>query len=434
MNVIEGQKLNKSMDNIIVRKDKGNRGIKGNNSTGIVLDNEIFSKHILAIGSIGSGKTNLMNHIVKFILSDIKENDIVVFFDAKGDYLKEFYRDGDIVIGDEHKFGEKYNVQHWNLFKDIQYSPVEERLESAREITTSIFKQYIDNSQSPNFLMGARDILTSLIISSLRAMDRGASAWDNEKLKNRLNKWTIEDIKKRTNQYEDLKWASSYLMNEGSATTQSYISPLYMVAQEVFVGPFAKSGNFSMREAIREKGGKSIFLEYDITRGNLLKPMYTVLLDLAMKEALGRNDKGGNVYFILDEFPLIPKLSYIDNALNFGRSLGVKVLAGIQNVGQVEHTYTESMATSLMSGFSTMFAFKLFDEKSRHMISQRYGKNRTLTSVISSNSHKGINDSILDTNVIEDWDITTLNVGQCIVSMLNEEPFIFNPVKYEERE
>lgn len=162
--------------------------------------------------------------------------------------------------------------------------------------------------------------------------------------------------------------------------------------------------------------------------------MYTVLLDLAMKEALGRNDKGGNVYFILDEFPLIPKLSYIDNALNFGRSLGVKVLAGIQNVGQVEHTYTESMATSLMSGFSTMFAFKLFDEKSRHMISQRYGKNRTLTSVISSNSHKGINDSILDTNVIEDWDITTLNVGQCIVSMLNEEPFIFNPVKYEERE
>lgn len=271
MNVIEGQKLNKSMDNIIVRKDKGNRGIKGNNSTGIVLDNEIFSKHILAIGSIGSGKTNLMNHIVKFILSDIKENDIVVFFDAKGDYLKEFYRDGDIVIGDEHKFGEKYNVQHWNLFKDIQYSPVEERLESAREITTSIFKQYIDNSQSPNFLMGARDILTSLIISSLRAMDRGASAWDNEKLKNRLNKWTIEDIKKRTNQYEDLKWASSYLMNEGSATTQSYISPLYMVAQEVFVGPFAKSGNFSMREAIREKGGKSIFLEYDITRGKPIK-------------------------------------------------------------------------------------------------------------------------------------------------------------------
>jgi type IV secretory pathway TraG/TraD family ATPase VirD4 len=149
-----------------------------------------------------------------------------------------------------------------------------------------------------------------------------------------------------------------------------------------------------------------------------------------MYSYLGQSKLKGNAYFILDEFPLIPKLNYMDNALNFGRSLGVKVIAGIQNVGQVEYTYTEALAQSLLSGFSTYFAFRLFDEKSRRIVSERHGKNRKKVSLMSSNSFKGLNDSIMDTNVIEDWNITKLGIGECIVSMANEEPFLFYPVRY----
>ena len=110
--------------------------------------------------------------------------------------------------------------------------------------------------------------------------------------------------------------------------------------------------------------------------------------------------------------------------------LGVKVIAGIQNVGQVDDTYTPALAQSILSGFGTYFSFKLFDEKSRKIISERHGKNRVKESILSTNTFKGVNDNVIEGNVIEDWDIVKLNVGQCIVSMLNEEPFIFYPLEY----
>jgi type IV secretory pathway TraG/TraD family ATPase VirD4 len=120
----------------------------------------------------------------------------------------------------------------------------------------------------------------------------------------------------------------------------------------------------------------------------------------------------------------------MDNALNFGRSLGVKVIAGIQNVGQVENTYTAPLAHSLLSGFGTMFAFRLFDEKSRKMIADRHGRNRKQISIMASVAHKGLNEQLIQGMAIEDWDVTKLGVGECIVSIANEEPFKFYPVLY----
>jgi type IV secretory pathway TraG/TraD family ATPase VirD4 len=429
--VIEGQQLHTLADGTIVRKGRAAKGIRGLNNTGVVLDEEIFSKHILALGSIGSGKTNLLYHIVKTIISSLTEDDIIVFFDAKGDYIKEFYRGGiDCVIGNKKRLVPEYNVVLWNVFEDILISPADERLETVREVATSLFKKYIDSSQNPTFIMGARDLLCALIMIALREMEGKGERWSNKRMKDYLNRATAKEIRAKLLEYDDLYWATSYVMSDNSPTTQSYLSPLFMVAQEIFSGSFAEEGDFSIRKAIQEKGGRSIFLEYDIASGNILQAIYTVLIDLAMKESLGQGKPKGNVYFVLDEFPLIPRVNYMDNALNFGRSQGVKVIAGIQNVGQVEFTYTEALAQSLLSGFGTFFAFRLFDEKSRNIVSERHGKNRKKIGYMSSASFKGVNDMILETNTIEDWDITKLNIGQCIVSLPNEEPFLFYPVQY----
>lgn len=428
--VIEGQQLVNLQPEEVKRKGRAKRGIRGINNTGIVLDDELLSKHILTLGSIGSGKSNLMYHIVRAVINSVQEDDVLVFFDAKGDYLKEFYRDGDIVIGNKKVFGPKYNVALWNLYEDILMTPTDERLEVVREITTSLFKKYIEASQNPTFTMGARDIMSALLVAHLREMESTGERWTNKRLKDFLNRSTPKEIRETIAKHEDLRWATSYIMSDNSPTTQSYISPLFMVAQEIFSGSFAEDGDFSIRKTVLEKGGRSIFLEYDIANGNLLQAIYTVMIDLAIKESLGQNRTGGNVYFILDEFPLIPRLNYMDNALNFGRSLGVKVIAGIQNVGQVEYTYSDALAQSLLSGFGTFFSFRLFDEKSRRIVSERHGKNRKKIGIVAAVSAKGVNDQLLDTNVIEDWDIVKLGIGECVASLPNEEPFRFYPVKY----
>lgn len=427
--VIEGQELKKLSPGTVIRKGKAKKGIVGLESTGIVLDNELFSKHIITLGSIGSGKSNLMYHIANSVLKDITEDDLVIFFDAKGDYLKNFHRDGDIVIGNKQSIDIECELQYWNIFSDILLSGKDEINDYIRETSSALFKKHIQQSQNPTFLMGARDIFSALLTSIIRDLKDDEIDWNNKKLKEYINKSTRKTIGLKLCDYDDLQWATSYISEKG-ATTQSYLSPLFMVVQEVLAGPFAQIGEFSIRQAVREKKGKSIFLEYDIANANTLQPIYTLLIDLAIKEALGCNNRKGNVFFILDEFPLIPRLEYMDNALNFGRSLGVKIIAGIQNIGQVNSTYTKELAQSILSGFGTYFSFKLFDEESRKIISDRHGKNRVKESILSTNMSKGIDDNIFECNVIEDWDIVKLNVGQCIVSMLNEEPFVFYPTEY----
>jgi hypothetical protein len=288
--IIDGQELQTLSEGTIVRKGKANKGIRGLNNTGIVFDDEILSKHILALGSIGSGKSNLMYHIVKMIINTVTEDDILVFFDAKGDYIKEFYRSNcDYVIGNQKRIPSNYNVVLWNLFQDIQMTPENERLETIREITTSLFKKHIDTSQNPTFVMGARDIFCALLIAFLRESQKSGTTWSNKKIQDFLSRSTIKTIRDKISQHEDLMWATSYIMNDTSPTTQSYITPLNMVVQEIFTGSFAEEGTFSIRKAIQDKGGRSIFLEYDIASGNILQAIYTVLIDLAMKESLSSN-------------------------------------------------------------------------------------------------------------------------------------------------
>jgi len=222
------------------------------------------------------------------------------------------------------------------------------------------------------------------------------------------------------------------MLNEGSATTQSFLNPLWSVVNEVFSAHFAEAGDFSIKKAIKDRGGKSIFLEYDIVNSNLIDTIYTVLLDLASKDALGNTDENRHVYFILDEFPLIPKLNYIDNLLNFERTRGVRVIAGIQNNNQVKNTYGDSLGTSILSGFSTYAAFHLFDEESRRFISERHGTNRKLIQVDYIDASRNGEQEYERGNVIEDWDFVKLQQGQCIVSLPDKNPYLFYPTKYPE--
>lgn len=141
--------------------------------------------------------------------------------------------------------------------------------------------------------------------------------------------------------------------------------------RQVFVGNFAKAGTLSIRDLVRKKGGKKIFIEYDIGVGSMLTPIYSLMFDLAIKEALCRAKSEGNVFFVVDEFKLLPNLKHIDDAVNFGRSLGIKFMIGIQNTDQIIEAYNENMAKNIFSGFLNQFAFKVGDHSTRTYIKDR---------------------------------------------------------------
>jgi type IV secretory pathway TraG/TraD family ATPase VirD4 len=420
--VVEGQKL-QSMPNEV-----GNISIQSNNGHPWSFSSELLSSHLLAIGGIGTGKTNLLYHIVKQVIESITSNDIIVFFDSKGDFLKRFYRHGDYVIGNSHQYS-NYSLSKWNIYKELAVNGSISREDTIREVSTSLFRKRIDSAKDPTFANGARDIFAAIIEAQFR---NGITNQSNATLRDTFRSIDISAIKKIIDAHHDLKWINVYMHNEGSSTTQSFLSPLGSVVNDVFSAHFAEIGDFSIREAIKQRGGKSVFLEYDIVNSNLLDSVYTVLLDLASKDSLGNESRDRYVYFVLDEFPLIPKLNYIDNLLNFGRSRGVRVIAGIQNINQVKNTYDDSLGMSILSGFSTCVAFRLFDDESRKFISDRHGKNRKIIRLPYADSQRNGEQEYERGNVIEDWDITTLQRGECIVSLPNKNPYSFFPTLYPE--
>ena len=150
------------------------------------------------------------------------------------------------------------------------------------------------------------------------------------------------------------------------------------MVNDLFIGIFAErrwAGSFSMRRIVREKGRRIIFVEYDLSVGETLGPMYRLMFDLALKEALGgRETDRGNTYLIIDEFKLLPDLMHIDDALNFGRSLGVKVCAGLQSIDQLYDIYGEDRGKVLAAGFMNSFCFQTFDLDSRKFIMERFGE------------------------------------------------------------
>jgi type IV secretory pathway TraG/TraD family ATPase VirD4 len=226
--------------------------------------------------------------------------------------------------------------------------------------------------------------------------------------------------------HPDLAGTARYLTGEGN-TPDAVRSFLQQTVNNSFSSAFQRQGDFSAREFVRGKGGRALFIEYDIAIGARLLPVYRVLMDMAIKEALGLGRRGarGSVFVVLDEFALLPQLSHISDGINFGRSLGLKFIVGSQNVDQVLHAYGPEVGRTILSGFGTVFAFRLMDDGSRGLVRQRFGANRKQITTYAAVRGQGVRQEMVIGNVIEDWVLSGLNVGQCVVSLPEGPPFLF---------
>lgn len=423
--VFEGDELRKSIPQFPNQNSKvflRGKSIEGT-SFAIPITEDLQSKHMLFIGGIGMGKTNGIFQIVAQLRQQMTINDVIMIFDTKGDFYSTFYRKGDIVISNDDKATGPEGVDYWNIFNEIDLPNLEE---DSIEIARSLFLKRSQQSNQPFFPNAARDLFTALLLHSGRMGDLRSNA----KLRQFLDQSSAADIRALLQTHDDLKAISSYISDDHSPQTQGVISEFQQLMREIFVGNFREEGTLSVRNSIRNKGGKIIFVEYDLGIGGMLTPIYSLLVDMAIKEALSRKKSDGNVWFIIDEFRLLPNLEHIDDGVNFGRSLGAKFIIGVQNIEQVFDSYGEAQARNILSGFLSTFAFRVNDAATRNYIQQMFGKNRKKEVYMASVQSRGIVEQLRDANVVEDWEITNLGIGEAIIGLPGLEPFKFKLDRY----
>lgn len=284
------------------------------------MDEDLISKHMLLVGGTGCGKSTLFYHIIKQLKSKMTADDVMIIFDTKGDFHSRFYNPSmDCVVGNSPQYYPQ--SQRWNIFKEILADGWEDRqvILNTQEICKAFFEERTKNNNNPFFPNAARDLLAAILITIVRLGSESKEFvkenFYNNRIKEFLDSSSGTDLCDLLDGIMDMRSVLSYIEGD-SAQSQGVLAEMYSVVRDIFIGVFAEKGGFSIRNFVRRKGGRTLFIEYDLSIGSVLTPVYKIMFDLALKEALGQTKSKGNVYLICDEFKLLPNLQHIDDGVN----------------------------------------------------------------------------------------------------------------------
>lgn len=427
--VLDGDVLHTSAIEIRSKNPKIIMNGKARNGSASVmeLDDKFLSTHLMILGGIGTGKSNTFYHMIDQLRKKMTNDDIVIIFDTKGDFLK-FKKEGDTVISNDisEAIGPS-GKDYWNIFNEVDPNNPEEHM---REIARSIFAEKIDKSPNTYFPTAASDLFYAFM--SIFYNNKDKTVMNNKSFINFLKTRSSNELFETLNKTPRLRYAANHISDPKSGQSQGVIAELLAVADSLFIGNFAEEGTLSMRTLVKEKSARAVFIEYDIKTGEVLTPIYSLLIDMCIKEALSRKRSEGSVYIFVDEFKLLPNLSHIDDAVNFGRSLGVRMIIGLQAITQIYDNYGEFRAKSILSGFLNNFFFRVNNFESRNFIKEYFGESVEKISYGSFTS--GTGETVLERNVVKDKDITRLKIGEAIIATPNREPFFFRFDEYLEND
>lgn len=405
------------------------------------INKDMLAYGLLTMGAPGTGKTNFLDMILDRMLVTMQPTDIIIIFDTKGDYLETFgsrIPDGEkIVIGN----GEAYRrvTFYHNIFAEVMprgkdgklvYTP--ESDEDALNLCEQLF-QSMNSETQPIFPTMAEQVVAAVMVYFMRTYWRkDQSKLNNKEFINFFTHSTNDELKKvfELEYMSDQHSCIDYISGKGNQT-QGVNSYVGSVLKKMFVGPFAQADptrEFSMRDIIYSGKKKVVFIEYDLCKGKLLAPMYGLLIDRAFANALGGRQKTKtNKYFLLDEMLLLPKIEHMCDSLNFGRSLGVKVMCGLQNICGLEEQYGEAGAKNILSSFQNMIAFRTNDYDTRQFVINRLGENYQNFSLSVQQENLNIQ---REGHTVEDWNLLELKNGEAVVSLVEGDVFLFTMPLY----
>ncbi|HEY5988636.1 MAG TPA: type IV secretion system DNA-binding domain-containing protein, partial [Streptosporangiaceae bacterium] len=226
----------------------------------IRFDDTALSKHVLFLGGIGTGKTTAMMQLLRAMRAQAAQDDVFVIFDTKGDFLEKFFRSGDAVISSAP--GEDPGGVVWNLFSDLIDPDRGSRGDHIYEISSTIFSEGLSRAgENLFFAAAACDIFAAVV----EAMSREDKPHSNADLRARLE-GSREALLDLLHEHGDLAGTARYL--EGETAPEAVLAFLQQTLNKSFSGAFRLAGGFSVRDFVREKAGRALFIEYDIAMGS----------------------------------------------------------------------------------------------------------------------------------------------------------------------
>lgn len=326
-----------------------------------VLPVEMEPKHMLVLGTSGSGKGVLLNQLIKQIIKRPNQN--CIFYDIKGEFIeKQYDPDSDLIFS---PFDER--SLRWNLFNEIEIRP------DFDVISRSLFTP---NEEKDSYWYNcAADVFrTGLVYLKMKNQTTNADLW------NFFSQTLTEIIDAFMQLPLSEQGALKHIDKEDSPASASIISILQERIQ-FFRYLVDIDGDFSFRKYIRnqQKNKHNLFIlnikQYEI----LFKPLMTLTIEMMSREALSLpDDPNKRMFFFLDELGTLGKMESILQLLTVGRSKGSCLYCANQDLGRIESQYGKANLKTFFNNFNTTITFRIREPETAEFLSKAVGEQQVL--------------------------------------------------------
>lgn len=313
-------------------------------------------KHLVFIGSPGTGKTNQTSQMIERL--KIRREKMVIY-DFKGDYLSKFYDPAtDIIFNplDQRCLG-------WTLFNELtRYVDVD-----------AVAHSLIPQAGTETFWNdAARDVFSGLL----------HYLYQNN-AKTNADIWAavtapIADISKWCKDTKGGERGYVYIQDASSKQAMSIVAVMMQYTKS-FEYMSKADGDFSIMDWLNNDSKGAIFITNYADVKDTLRPILSLFIDLLGRKLLSmKDDYQRRVFFILDEFGTLQRLSTIKDLLTLSRSKGGAVCIGIQDKGQIDKIYSHEYSQSILNACSNSITFRVSDPITAKYLSDRIGKTEVL--------------------------------------------------------
>ncbi len=323
----------------------------------IALKREV--RHAIIYGSIGSGKTQT---ITPMMCAAIDRGDRLFVVDVKGDYTS-FLPGNPLILAPWDS-----RSTPWDISSDICDKA------AAREFAAGTIEQ---STNSPMWSSSARSVLVGCI---LKLVSEKPYAWGFADLAELAFCGDLEFFQQTMAKYfpEGLAAVSGSSVTTAGIIINmtSYLSIISDLA-EAWPHPPAPGEGFSIRQWLVDDNSqhRMVILAANGRFQQMQIGLARSLLNLAAQTISDPSQVGESstrkLWFFLDEFPQLRDVSSVGVLLEIGRSKGVRVVLGVQDISQLKDIYGPERAKSWTSIIANQIVCQVQPGETAEFVSRR---------------------------------------------------------------
>lgn len=327
----------------------------------ITIRRDLEPRHILAVGTPGSGKSQAIRAIAWVAR---RRNNPAIVADLGAELVQYFYRDGvDVILNPLDQRG-------------IGWCPLNEchRLTDFRMVANRLIQE---TDQNADWTESTR----SFVVDILRAIrKRGKQFCTNRTL---LYFLTKAPFRGEDPDRPSLEWllrdepSINYFEKSGDDDALKIIRTIIVRNAEPL--SYLKEGDFSIRDYVKnfhtpglEK--RWLFMSYTDENYEALSPLISMWFEIAIQAGLSLTESDDRrFWFFLDELATLNKMPATKSGLEKLRKRGGVMVAGIQSTGQLQEKYGVHGAQVLFSCFGHILMLRVSDDETAEKLSRIVG-------------------------------------------------------------